>query len=34
MRRPGKGLKEGVCMFERRGVYYRTYPHAHNKSEF
>ena len=30
---PDQGLKEGPWMFERRGVYYLTYPHVQNKTE-
>jgi hypothetical protein len=30
---PIKGLKEGPYLFERKGVYYLTYPHVENKIE-
>ncbi|UEG52258.1 family 43 glycosylhydrolase [Mucilaginibacter daejeonensis] len=30
---PEKGLKEGPYLFERKGVYYMTYPHVENKIE-
>ena len=30
---PDKGLKEGPYLFERKGVYYMTYPHVANKTE-
>jgi hypothetical protein len=30
---PAKGLKEGPYMFERKGIYYLTYPHVENKIE-
>jgi hypothetical protein len=30
---PTKGLKEGPYLFERKGVYYLTYPHVENKTE-
>ncbi len=30
---PEKGLKEGPYMFERKGIYYLTYPHVENKTE-
>lgn len=30
---PEKGLKEGPYLFERKGVYYMTYPHVANKTE-
>jgi len=30
---PTKGLKEGPFMFERKGIYYLTYPHVENKIE-
>ena len=30
---PTKGLKEGPYMFERKGIYYLTYPHVQNKTE-
>ena len=30
---PTKGLKEGPFLFERKGVYYLTYPHVRNKTE-
>ncbi|MGI4021392.1 MAG: family 43 glycosylhydrolase [Janthinobacterium lividum] len=30
---PDKGLKEGPYLFERKGVYYLTYPHVENKIE-
>nr|WP_294948910.1 family 43 glycosylhydrolase [uncultured Mucilaginibacter sp.] len=30
---PDKGLKEGPFMFERKGIYYLTYPHVANKIE-
>jgi hypothetical protein len=30
---PGKGLKEGPYLFERKGIYYLTYPHVENKTE-
>ena len=30
---PTKGLKEGPFMFERKGIYYLTYPHVQNKTE-
>jgi hypothetical protein len=30
---PTKGLKEGPYLFERRGIYYLTYPHVENKIE-
>ncbi|GAB3723667.1 hypothetical protein GCM10027594_04660 [Hymenobacter agri] len=30
---PTKGLKEGPYVFERKGVYYLTYPHVENKTE-
>jgi beta-xylosidase len=30
---PAKGLKEGPWLFERRGIYYMTYPHVENKIE-
>jgi hypothetical protein len=30
---PEKGLKEGPFMFERKGIYYLTYPHVENKTE-
>jgi hypothetical protein len=30
---PDKGLKEGPFMFERKGLYYLTYPHVANKTE-
>jgi hypothetical protein len=30
---PTKGLKEGPYMFERKGIYYLTYPHVENKIE-
>jgi len=30
---PTKGLKEGPYLFERKGVYYLTFPHVANKTE-
>jgi hypothetical protein len=30
---PDKGLKEGPFLFERKGIYYLTYPHVANKIE-
>lgn len=30
---PGKGLKEGPYLFERKGLYYLTFPHVENKTE-
>jgi hypothetical protein len=30
---PREGLKEGPFMFERKGIYYMTYPHVQNKIE-
>jgi hypothetical protein len=30
---PTKGLKEGPFLFERKGIYYLTYPHVENKIE-
>lgn len=30
---PAKGLKEGPYLFERKGIYYLTYPHVANKTE-
>jgi hypothetical protein len=30
---PTKGLKEGPFLFERKGIYYLTYPHVENKTE-
>jgi GH43 family beta-xylosidase len=30
---PDKGLKEGPFVFERKGLYYMTYPHVENKTE-
>lgn len=30
---PDKGLKEGPYLFERKGIYYMTYPHVANKTE-
>ena len=30
---PTKGLKEGPYLFERKGIYYMTYPHVENKIE-
>lgn len=30
---PDKGLKEGPYMFERKGIYYLTYPHAEDSTE-
>jgi hypothetical protein len=30
---PTKGLKEGPYLFERKGLYYLTYPHVENKIE-
>lgn len=30
---PGQGLKEGPFLFERKGIYYMTYPHVQNKIE-
>jgi hypothetical protein len=30
---PAKGLKEGPYLFERKGIYYLTYPHVENKIE-
>ena len=30
---PEKGLKEGPFLFERKGMYYLTYPHVENKIE-
>lgn len=30
---PDQGLKEGPYLFERKGIYYMTYPHAANKTE-
>ncbi|MEO6734694.1 MAG: family 43 glycosylhydrolase [Ferruginibacter sp.] len=30
---PTKGLKEGPFLFERKGMYYLTYPHVQNKTE-
>jgi hypothetical protein len=30
---PDKGLKEGPYVFERKGLYYVTYPHVENKTE-
>jgi len=30
---PEKGLKEGPYLFERKGIYYMTYPHVANKIE-
>ena len=30
---PSKGLKEGPYLFERRGIYYLTFPHVENKIE-
>ncbi|QEK50422.1 family 43 glycosylhydrolase [Pedobacter aquae] len=30
---PTKGLKEGPYLFERKGIYYLTYPHVENKIE-
>jgi hypothetical protein len=30
---PEKGLKEGPFLFERKGIYYLTFPHVENKTE-
>jgi len=30
---PTQGLKEGPYLFERKGIYYLTYPHVANKTE-
>ncbi len=30
---PEKGLKEGPFVFERKGIYYLTYPHVENQTE-
>ncbi|HWI90533.1 MAG TPA: family 43 glycosylhydrolase [Flavisolibacter sp.] len=30
---PAKGLKEGPYLFERKGIYYLTFPHVENKIE-
>ncbi len=30
---PAKGLKEGPFVFERKGLYYLTYPHVEHKTE-
>jgi hypothetical protein len=30
---PSQGLKEGPFLFERKGIYYMTYPHVQNKIE-
>jgi len=30
---PREGLKEGPFLFERKGIYYMTYPHVQNKIE-
>jgi hypothetical protein len=30
---PSKGLKEGPYLFERKGIYYLTFPHVENKIE-
>lgn len=30
---PAKGLKEGPYVFERKGIYYLTFPHVENKTE-
>lgn len=30
---PNQGLKEGPYLFERKGIYYLTYPHVENKIE-
>jgi hypothetical protein len=30
---PTKGLKEGPFLFERKGIYYLTYPHVRNRTE-
>lgn len=30
---PSKGLKEGPYVFERKGIYYMTYPHVENSIE-
>ncbi|TDD99502.1 family 43 glycosylhydrolase [Flavobacterium cellulosilyticum] len=30
---PSKGLKEGPYVFERKGIYYMTYPHVEDKIE-
>lgn len=30
---PAKGLKEGPYLFERKGIYYLTYPHVAEKTE-
>jgi hypothetical protein len=30
---PVKGLKEGPFLFERKGIYYLTFPHVENKTE-
>lgn len=30
---PDKGLKEGPFLFERKGIYYLTFPHVENKIE-
>ena len=30
---PGKGLKEGPSVFERKGIYYLTYPHVQDTTE-
>jgi hypothetical protein len=30
---PKQGLKEGPFLFERKGIYYMTYPHVENKTE-
>ncbi|MGF7139408.1 family 43 glycosylhydrolase [Roseimarinus sediminis] len=30
---PEKGLKEGPWVFERKGIYYLTFPHVENKTE-
>lgn len=30
---PEEGLKEGPYLFERKGIYYLTYPHVQNKTE-
>lgn len=30
---PAKGLKEGPYLFERKGIYYLTFPHVENKTE-
>ena len=30
---PKQGLIEGPFLFERKGIYYMTYPHVQNKIE-